>query len=328
MPSKIEISHRTIFFTVAFLAFIWLILQIRDILFLLFISFIIMSVLRPFVEFFEKYKIPRALSILFLYIVVFGFFGVSLGSMFPALISQTTKFISDLPRYVNLLNPYLQIDIKSITSQLAPIGENLVKVTVEVFSNIVTLLMVLIFTFYLLLERKYIEQHLGNLLDIKTSRKIIEMLEAVEISLGSWLRGQLLLMGIISFLTYFGLLFLRIDFALPLAIIAGLFEIIPVVGPIISAVPAVLVAFTVSPFLGLAVAALYFIIQQLENHLLVPIVMNRTVGLPPLIVIVSLMIGSRLAGIAGAILSIPIMVMARALITVYFKDKKPEKSKL
>lgn len=318
MTSKVEISHRTIIFTILLLASLWLILEIRDILFLLFISFIVMSALRPFVELFEKFRIPRALSILLIYFLVFGVFGFSFAGMIPTLIFQTTRFISDLPKVLSAINPYIQLDIRSFSSQITPISQNILKVTVNIFSNIFALMTVLVFSFYMLLERQHINHYLNRIFGSSISHKAVGVLEAVESSLGAWLRGQLILMLSIGFLSYVGLSFLRVEFALPLAIIAGSLEIIPVIGPIVSAVPAVLVALSVSPFLGLATVALYFLVQQIEGNIIVPIVMKRTVGLSPLITILALMIGSRLAGITGAALSVPVVVMLRAVLLSFF----------
>jgi predicted PurR-regulated permease PerM len=173
---------------------------------------------------------------------------------------------------------------------------------------------VLVFTFYLLLEHETIEKNIRNMFSKDPADRIIYTVRSIEYSLGSWLRGELILMFFIGLLSYIGLSFLKVDYALPLAIIAGLMEIVPIIGPIISGIPAVIVALTVSPILALTTVALYFIVHQLENNLIVPFVMKKAVNLPPLITIIALMIGSRLAGIVGAVLSIPILLMVRCII--------------
>lgn len=321
MTSKIEISYKTIIFIAVFIALIWLVVEIQDILFLLFISFILMSALRPQVEFFEKYRIPRAISIIGVYILVISIVAFAVGSLIPPLVTQTSKLIANLPRYISLIAPYANIDIRSITAQIAPISENIVRVTVGLFSNIIATLTVGVFTFYLLLERGRLVQYMQSIGLRSQVDNIISLVEDIETSLGSWLRGQFVLMVIIGVFTYLGLIFLKVDYALPLAIFAGILEIIPVIGPIVSGVPAVFVAMSTSPILGLSTVALYFIVQQLENHLIVPIVMNKAVGLSPLIIIISLMIGSRLSGIFGAVLSIPIVIMLRVIIKHFlYKD--------
>jgi predicted PurR-regulated permease PerM len=314
MTSKIEISHRTIIFTIILLASIWFLLAIRDILFLLFISFIVMSALRPMVEFLEHRRVPKIVSILCIYIFVIGLIAITVSSLIPALTLQVSRFITDFPKYIEFVKPYYKIDLQSLTQQLTPIGENIVKFTVGLFSNIVTLLTVLVLTFYLLLEHSRIKSNMEGLMSKEKADRVFTILDNIEYNLGAWLRGEFVLMLAIGLLAFIGLTFLRIDYALPLAIIAGFMEIIPVIGPIISAVPAVLIAFTMSPILALATVALYFLIHQLENNLVVPYVMKRAIDLSPLIVIISLMVGSTIAGIPGAVLAIPIVLAVRSVL--------------
>ena len=327
MASKIEISHRTIIFTVILLAGIWLIIQIRDILSLLFISFILMSALRPLVDAMTRYRLPRIIAILVTYGLIFGVFGLSLASSIPSLATQSTRLVSQLPIFVQRVLPYWNIDIGALTQQIAPIGENLLKLTLGIFSNIITTLAVLVFTFYLLLERTHTETFLKSFMGDDVAQKILTVLHRIEGRLSAWVHGQLFLMVLIGFLVYLGLTLLHLEFALPLAILAGLLEIVPTIGPIVSAIPAVLVAVAASPVLALSVVALYFIIQQLENNLVVPLVMKRSVGLSPLVTIISVMIGARLAGVVGAILAIPTFLVIQSIVGAFLFEAGDEKLK-
>lgn len=328
MISKIEISHKTIIFTVFFLIGIWFLVQIKDILFLLFISFILMAALRPWVDGLMRVRVPRIVAILLVYIIVFGVFGLSLAGTIPSLIVQSGRLIQELPTFVARVMPYWDIDVSQLSRQIAPIGESLVKVTVGVFSNIVTTLAVLVLTFYFLLERKHGEMVLVDTLGEDVAKRVIDVVKKVESRLGSWMQGQLFLMAIIGVLVYGGLTVLRVEFALPLAILAGFLEIIPMIGPIVSAIPAVLVALAVSPFLALSVVALYFIIQQVENNIIVPQVIRRSVGLSPLVTIVALMIGGKLAGTVGAILSVPIFVTFQVIVGFILSQSSKSEEKI
>ncbi len=324
MISKVEISHKTIFFIAAFLAVIWFVIQIQDILFLLFIAFLLMTALRPLVELLERFRIPRVFSILLIYIVVFGFFGASIASAIPSLASQINRLLQELPGITQRVLPALDIDVRAITQQVAPISENIVRVTVSIFSNVVTLMTVLVFAFYFLLERRNAEGMLIAWLGDDGAARAIEVLRAVEAKLGAWVRGQMFLMLCIGIFVYIGLLLLHVEFALPLAILAGILEIVPIIGPILSAVPAVVIALATSPFLALSVVALYFITQQIENNLMVPFVMKKSVGLSPLMAIVSLMVGGKLAGITGVFLAVPVLLVLQVLIDTFLE--KHEKS--
>ncbi|EKD67745.1 MAG: protein of unknown function UPF0118 [uncultured bacterium] len=314
MTSKIEISHKTIIFTLILLAFIWLVLQIRDILFLLFIAFIVMAALRPAVDWLDSKKIPRFLGAFLMYILVFGVIGLSLAGIIPSLVVQFTKLANIFPAVLGKIVPYWNIDVSAISQQLAPIGENVLKITIGIFSNIATTFMVLVFAFYFLLERKYAHTFVSGFLGEEQAMVVNDTFLRIEHRLGSWVGGQLILMVSVGILSYIGLLALGIEFALPLAIMAGILEIIPTIGPVVSAIPAIIIALGISPLYGLYTALLYIVIQQLENNILVPLIMKRSVGLHPLVTIVSLLVGARLGGVVGAILAVPILLIIQELI--------------
>lgn len=325
MFRKIEISVQTILFTVALIAGIWLILQIKDILFLVFIAFLLMTAIYPMVMWLDRLKIPRAISTLLIYFVVLGSLGVIVGSAVPAFVIQSTKLAATLPGTAARVFPYWNIDFQTISGQIAPLSANVLSLTLGIFSNILTTFMVLIITFYFILERRRAEATLTGFLGEATGRKVTELIRITERRLGAWVRGELLLMMFVGVLTYIGLTLLHIEFALPLAIIAGLLEIVPMIGPIISSVPAVLVALAISPVLALSVAALYIVVQQLESNIFVPIVMKRSVGLSPLVTILALMIGGRLGGIGGAVLAVPSVLVLQVILTSLLGAKNPAK---
>ena len=118
--------------------------------------------------------------------------------------------------------------------------------------------------------------------------------------------------------TYIGLLLIGIPFAIPLAILAGIFEIIPFLGPIISAIPAILIGFGISPLIGLAVLAMAFLVHQLEGYVLVPKIMEKSTGVSPLVILIAITIGAKLAGIMGVIISVPFVITLKVFLEEYF----------
>jgi len=322
MTSKIEISHKTIIFTLVLLASIWLVWQIRDILFFLFIAFIIMSGLRPMVDFLERRKVPRILAIIVIYFGLISLFIVTVASFIPTLVIQFTHFAQSLPGVLEKILPNGTVDFTQMSQQIAPIGQNIVKVTINIFSNFITIVTILVFVFYFLIERKYAHKTLVGFMGEVSANRIMTVLERIENRLGMWIQGQIILMVVIGVLTYIGLLVLRIDFALPLAILAGLLEIVPNIGPIISAVPVIMVALATSPVLALSVIGLFIIVHQAENNFIVPFVMKKSVGLSPLITIFALMVGGKLAGIAGAVLAVPIVLVVQEILNAYQEAPK------
>ncbi|MBL7155340.1 MAG: AI-2E family transporter, partial [Candidatus Portnoybacteria bacterium] len=165
-------------------------------------------------------------------------------------------------------------------------------------------------SFYLAVQEKGAKRFLVSLTPNEHQSYLADLIERIESKIGGWLRGQLLLMFIIGCLTYIGLYFLGVKYALTLALVAALLEIIPYIGPILAAIPAVILAFFQSPFLALLVILLYIVIQQLENYIIVPQVMKRAVGLNPVVIIIVMLIGAKLAGLLGIILAVPVTAAA------------------
>jgi len=330
-PIKVEISHKTVIFTAAFLIGLWFLIQIKEIIILVFLSIILLSALLKPVEWLNSKKIPRVLSVIIVYIFVITLISFAFGIIAPPLISETASFIAGLPQIVGTINDFLvfhKIPVEDVSQviagQLQSIAGNFINITTAIFGSIFLILSIFVFTFYLLLEWKSAVRLFASPFSGKHEKRIISLVAKVESGLGQWLRGQLTLSVVVGALTYIGLRILDIPYALPLALVAGIFEIVPIVGPIIAAIPAVLVALTIAPVMGLATVALFFIIQQLENNLIVPMVMSKVIGLQPPIVIIALLIGAKLAGIGGAFLAVPVIVVGK----IVFKEFLTEDQKL
>lgn len=325
MRQKLEISQSTIVYLVILTGAIWLLTRISDILLMLFVSLILMSALKPSIDKLENLKIPRAISIFIVYLGMWIAVGFILAGIVPSLVEQTGKMIGLLPSAINRIDifpEYQQEVTRELLSWLGSLPQGLLKFSIDLFGNIINVLTTVVITFYLLLERKKFGRHLDYLFGSETSKTVTSLIDRIEHRLGSWVRGELILMLAIGLLTYLGLIILGVDIALPLAIIAGLLEIIPNIGPTISAVPAIIIALMSHPFLGVATAALYFLVQLFENNFLVPKVMQSTVGINPVISIVSLMIGFRLAGPSGAILAIPFVIVLQILIPEFWRKSQ------
>ena len=321
MPKKIEISHRTIIFTVLFLLSLWLLYYLRSVLVTLFLGVILMAALSPLVDRLQKWRIPRFLGLILVYVVILAIISFAIGALIPPLIEQTQTLISRFPSYLESLQ-WMGINKELIYSQLSQMTEKLsiisggvIKTFVSFFHNLVNIVVLMVISFYLVLERKNLDKYLLHFFGENAEKIGTRIVDKIEKRLGGWVRAELLLMLIIGLLSYIGLRLLGIDYALPLAILAGLLEIIPGIGPFISAIPAVLLGLLISPLMGLAVAALYFLIQQLENNLIVPQVMARECGLNPLITIIALISGFNLAGIVGAILAVPVVLLIETIFT-------------
>jgi predicted PurR-regulated permease PerM len=318
----IEISRKTIIFTVLFLIGLWFLYLIRNILLFWFISIIIMTALEPIVSGLQRLKIPRIIAIILVFILGIAIISLVLASIIPALVEQTAILGKNL-RHLPYL-PQFQMDEKFITSQIDTIlnnSINVLKILVGAASNLLTTVSVIVLSAYLLVERKhlpfYIKPLFGN--HDKNGEVAEEFILAVEKRLGGWVRGEAILMIVIGVMSYIGLTLLNIPFALPLALLAGLLELVPNIGPVLSAIPAIISGLTISPMIALGVIPLYLAIQQLENHLIVPVVMKQSVGLNPLITLMCLMVGVTIAGIEGAILAVPVFITGEVIVKYIHK---------
>ena len=325
MKQKIEISYKTILFTIFSLLFLWFLFTIKSILVLVFVSFLLAVTISPLVDKLQKFKIPRVLAIIISYVLIILLLSSFLSIIIPALIEQTVVLTETLSSSVARW-PILQFDWNTLTSQLELVSKNVlgvVRIVISAFSNIITVVALMVLTFYFIYEKQNLNKYLDRLFDNAKKAIVVRVFQRLDLILGHWLRGQIFLMLIIAFMSYIGLMALGVNYALPLAILAGLLEFVPNLGPTIAFVPAAIVAWTISPLTGVGTIILYFIIQQVENYIIVPQVMKKAVGMHPLISLICLMIGGKLFGVIGVILAIPIFLFLQIIITeLYFHEEK------
>lgn len=314
---KIEISQKTIIFTFALMLSLWFLYQIRDIIVLLFIGFILMTAVNPLVKLAKKIKIPTIVVMLGVYFGLISLVSAVVASLAPAIVEQTKGLTLALPTYMHSLENILntQFDPNMIGNYVNAIPSNLLRIVAGAFSNIMSVLALFFMSYYLVLERPNLHKYLLRFFPKNEAEERAEnLVVAVEKQVGGWVRGELFLMAIIGVMTYAGLFFLGVPFALPLAILAGFLEAVPNLGPTLAAIPAIIIGLTVSPVIAIGTLVMAIIIQQLENNLIVPKVMQSATGTKPLVTIIVLLIGFTLGGIAGAVLAMPIYLTIQ---TVY-----------
>lgn len=317
---KIEISQKTIIFATSFVLGLWFLYQVRSIVVLLFISFILMTAVNPIVKIAKKAKIPTILVMLVVYFGLIALISTVIASLVPAVVQQTKDITLSLPTYMHSLEGIFnaQFDPNIIGGYLNALPSNLLRIVAGTFSNIMNILAIFFMAYYLVLERPRLHKYLLRFFpDHQAESRAEALVLAVEQQVGGWVRGELLLMGVIGVMTYIGLVILGVPYALPLAVLAGLLEAVPNLGPTIAAIPAIVIGLTVSPLVGLGALILSIVIQQLENNLIVPKIMQSATGTAPLVTIIVLLVGFTLGGIAGAILSMPIYLTIQTVIKAF-----------
>jgi len=322
--SHLDISILSVVRVILVLLALWFLFIIRDIIAIVFVSIILAAALNPTIDRFAQKKIPRGVTIGATYLLVIGLLGGVIYFIIPPMVGQLKQLADQLPTYFNYFTEITnnlanigtndlaggsQQNINAVANFLNNFSSNIFDTTRGFVSGFTALLTVFVLTLYLLLDEDGIKKFFIALLPIQQKNQIQAIAHKVGMGLGAWFRGQLFLGLMIGIVVYTGLLIMDIPYALTLAILAGILELIPIIGPIISAIPAILIALSLSPTTALIVAIFYILVQELENKFLVPKVMQRTVGLHPVTIIIVLLIGAKLMGLLGILLAVPMTTM-------------------
>jgi len=255
--------------------------------------------------------------------------------------NQIMSLVKDTPKYYNVLtdglkhlqdmfqtNPAMQKMVDSflasiqprIESYLSDIGIKAFNFIISLTNSIFTLILAIVLNFYFLIDMENIERWFISIIPENIKDKTLNALKEINSSFKSFLKAQLILCLFVGLADGLGAWILGVNYPLILGIIAGFTEIIPYLGPFIGAIPAIIVALTISPWKALEVSIWYLVVQQLEAHFVVPNVMGKTMGLHPLTVIFSLLVFGKLLGFWGVILAVPIAAMIKIILKIYFTD--------
>ncbi|OIO17589.1 hypothetical protein AUJ29_01145 [Candidatus Kuenenbacteria bacterium CG1_02_38_13] len=341
-PAKtlLDISYVSIIKVIFVLLVTFFAYLIRDAIALLFISVIFAAAIGPWVDWLHRYKFPRGVSVLMIYIVLLALFSLVVVLMIPPITEQVGQIAGNIPAYYEKIsigvhtlqnqavegNAAISGDsiigaLESLSATLAQTTKSIFVTITSIFGGLFSLLIVLVITFYIVVEEDALKKFVKFITPGKYRSYSVDLIDRMQLKIGLWLRGQLFLCLIVGILAYFGLILLGVKYALVLALVAGIFEIIPYLGPWLGAVPAILVASSDSFWKVLLVAGLYLIIQQLENNIIVPKVMQKMVGLNPIIVIMAILVGAKIGGVVGALLGVPVAAAVGVYVSDFLKEK-------
>jgi predicted PurR-regulated permease PerM len=319
-------AFQTTVVVLATLLLAYVLYKVGQILLVLFLAIVFASAIRPWVDTLSRWRVPRGLAIFLIYVLILGIVFVSIVVATPPIIEMTTGLLSGellrdpLLRFSSWLTIFgwenfrvilpvfeLPQQVQALLDQAQGMAEQQVwPLAMGGVLVLAQLVLVFVMTLYWLTAREPMLAFFLRLSPLRQRGQVEAVWNDVEQTLGAYVRGQAILMGIVGLACYVGLLILGVPYAPALAVVAAITEAIPVIGPFAGAVPAVALGFTVSWPVGLLVALWYIVVQQVEAHLLVPKVMGRAVGLHPLLVIIALIAGGLLGGVVGALLAIPI----------------------
>lgn len=328
---KIDVTSATIIKIALVFLGIWFLFTIRDIVVLFFIVLVIVAALGPLVDKMSKY-IPRILALIILTVIFLGFL-VTIGFLLiPPIIAQINQLAINLPSIIDNLSPAFynlqsvvrqyQTNLMNLSTELGGLTSGIYSTTISFLTGLVAIATILVLSFYLLLEQNSIRHFVHEITPSEHEERIFTIIHKISIKMGNWLRGQGILMLIVGILDGIALFAIGVPYALTLAVWGGLTEVIPYIGPWLGLVPALIVAYTVSPLTALLVVIAYILIQQLEGHILVPKMMGKAVGLSPVIIILALLIGAKLMGILGVLISVPLTAAISVIIQEWSEIKK------
>ncbi len=344
-PLAIEISMQTMLKVLVIVFGVLFVRSIADILFLVFISLVLAAAIDPSITALERRGIPRGFGLAIIYILLLAVVTLVIMLIVPIVVSQLEQFARQIPTlYDRAFSAFksvedttivnsLQKGLETVTQSLGNLTSGLFSRVFGFFGGLFAFFGVIVMTFYMTMEEKGMKRIAVDLAPVKYRPYLVQLFNRIEERLGMWLRGQLLLGFIIFAVTLVGLLIMRVDYAFVLALIAGITELIPAVGPFIGAIPAILVALSGGawngdPIFAVWVMLMYVGIQQLENHFLVPRVMSKTTGLNPVLVIVALLVGAKLAGVAGVILAVPTMIIVTTFLEDFLQEREDKDNRL
>lgn len=343
---NISITSGTIVKAFLIIALLYTLFLIKDVVLVIIAAVVVASSVEPMILWWRKFGLKRVPSAIISYIIIVLGLSFVLVFFIPKVLGEASSYLSQLPDNINvsdlwspvnkigiindgeiIKNISPQISIQNLTNEIKEIvsgtSEGVIKTAGLVFGGALSFILIIVLSFYLAVQ----EDGVGNFLRVISPTKIrsyvIDVWQRSQKKIGFWMQGQLLLGLLVGVLVYMGLLVLGIKHALLLATLAAIFEIIPVFGPILSAVPAILVAMVDGGASGaLLVLILYILIHQFENHLLYPLVVKKIVGISPIVVILALVVGGKLAGILGLLLSVPIASVLMEFYSDFEKRRK------
>jgi predicted PurR-regulated permease PerM len=321
----------------------WLLWQVQEVLFLVVLAILLSTAIEPVVKQLRRGPFTRGTGVLAVYTLIILIIGLPAYAFVPSVIDQAATFTSTLPDKLDQLRPYamtlhpaavanlvvgmIDDSTRALQAPQQPAQEQIVQAGTTAAHTLFSFVTVFVLAFYWLVERASVKRVMLRAVPVRHARNVNTVWMEVEEKLGGWVRGQLIMMLAIAVAATAGYVVLGLPNPALLGVIAGLCEIIPMIGPFLAFAPAVLVApATIDPTRALMVVAYALVIQQIESNVLVPRVMGRTVGISALTVLIGILIGGTLAGLPGAFLAVPIAAALQVILAHALHSEDPSQA--
>lgn len=305
--------------------------RISGILLVLLTAIVISTAIEPILRWARSRGVPRLLTVITVYAGAALFLSIFFYFLLLPLIGEISSFVKTLTVYSNsvvndsvlsgmfatqhvfggIQTPVLMNELSEYLNSFGEfLSQGIFSTAAAIFGGVLSLVLIVVLSFYLAVQEDGVGKFLRAIVPLKYERYIVDLWRRSQMKIGFWMQGQLILGLMVAILVYIGLLVIGVENALLFAVLAGIFELIPMFGPILAAIPAIFTAYgTIGTTEALMVAGLYLVIQQLENHVIYPMVVKKVVGVPPMVSIIALFVGGELAGFLGLLIAVPVAVV-------------------
>jgi len=292
----------------------------RETVSILLLALLVSTIFDRPVDALERYRVPRILGTILVYILTFILLAFLFYTVVPIAIIEFNNLLKNLNGILDNTGftfsgdlSFFNTDIKYFTEALLSGGVPLIEILGSFVGGITFVLAVIVLSFYLTVSRDGVSKFLVAIFPEALEKKTLSLYTRTKARIGKWFQAQLLLSLVVGTLAFIGLSLLGVKYALVLGLIAGVLELIPVVGPIFAGALAVSIGLTSSLTLGMYTLLLFLGIQQLENNVLVPLVMRRHTGVHPVMILISILGGAQIAGLVGVLLAVPTAVFLQEM---------------
>ena len=336
---SVTITPGSIITAILFVLLVAILWVLKDLVLIMLTAIVIASAMEPAVRFLMQYGVARVLAVIAMYLGIASIFFSVLFFFIPPVLDDAASFLAQLPETISSLNISNTTSgllswgnfgsfissadlLRDISATLANTTGGVFTTLSAFFGGLASFILIVVFAFYFSVQETGVDDFLRLVTPTNHQQYILGLWKRSQQKIGKWMQGQLVLGVIVGVLLYLGLTILGVPNALLLAVLAGVFELIPVFGQFLAAIPALAVGFADGGVTAaLLVAGLYVVVQQFEAHLIYPVVVKKVVGVPPLLVILALLVGAKLAGFLGILLSVPIAAAVQEFVSDIDKEK-------
>lgn len=335
---KVDIGTRLLLRAMLLVGGVYLLYLLRDVVIVVLFAVLTAAALIPAINKLRAWGLSRTAAVILTYTVLF-LVGVTLVGIFiPVLFIEIKEFLSHWPQYTEQLSMLLsgwdtytqnlglsfdkQVLLANLEGSMSEWFGGFFSTTIGFFQGFIHAIGFFFLALYLSLEEKGIEKFFLILTPDEYHKHALSLASRMQGKVSQWLLGQVLLMMIAFVIYYIGLLIIGVPYALAIAFFGGLMEIIPYIGPVLAAIPAIIIGLLYSPGLGLAALIFYLIAHQVEAHIIAPQVMKRSANLNPVVLIIAILVGIELGGPLGVILAVPMTMVLSVFVEDIFEKKQ------